>query len=164
MVAVHTARQQDIVRFRADIAALAAMVRRCVQLGLASSPRSKRLTRLYSTLMAECDGQEALNALDEQIRKAGDRVIGVGPRNMKGKIGVVAMNSLYTEVRRLHVEREKEEREQEKVIGRRMKIEKELEDLRCDCQMRMCRKCLELLRQCEECEEASAAWEKMSTK
>jgi hypothetical protein len=164
MAAVHTTRQQGVVRFRSDITALAATIRRCVQLGLASASRSKLLMRLHGALMAECDGQEALNALDQQISKVGDQLGGLGPRNTRGKDGMAAMGSVFTEVRRLQVERGKAEREQEKMIGRRVKIEKELEGLGCHCQAEVCRKCLELLRQCEECEEAGAAWEKMSMK
>ena len=164
MAAVHTAHRQDIVHFRSDIAALATVVGRGVQLGLASAPHSKLLMRLHSTLTAECDGQEALNALNEQIRKVGSRIMWLGPRNSRGKDGIVEMYSLLTEVRRLRVEKGKAEKDQEEVVGRRVKIEKELEGLGRQGRGIMCRKCLELLRQCEECEEAGAAWEKMSTK
>jgi hypothetical protein len=160
MAALHTVRRQNIVRFRSDIAALAATVGRSVQLGLAS----KLLMRLHGALVAECDGQEALNALDQQISKLGSRIAGLGPRNTRGKDGIAAMDLLLTEVKRLQAEKEKAEEEQEKVVGRRVKIEKELEGMECNCQARMCKKCLELLRQCEECEEAGVAWEKMSTK
>jgi hypothetical protein len=164
MTAVHTARRQDIVRFRSDIATLAATVGRRVQLGLASAPHSKLLMKLHGALIVECDGQEALNAVDKQIREVGDRIGGLGPRNTRGKDGIVAVGQLFTEVRRLDVEKGEMEREQEKAVGRRVKIEKELESLEGHRQAGMCKKCLELLRQCEECEEAGAAWEKMSTK
>lgn len=164
MAAVHTARRQDTARFRSDIAALATTIERCVQLGLASTPHSKLLIRLHGALVAECDGQEALNALDEQISKVGGQIKGLGPRYTRGKDGIAAMDPLFTEVRRLQVEKGKAEREQEKMVGGRVKIEEELDGLGCHCQERMCGKCLELLRQCEECEEAGAAWEKMSTK
>ena len=161
MAAVHTACQQNVVRFRSDIAALAVVVRRGIQLGLASS---KLLIRLHGTMMAECDGQEALNALDEQIREVGGSIARLGPKNSKGKDGIAAMYSVLTEVRRLQVEKGKAEKDLREVVGRRVKIEKELEGLGCHQTITMCRKCLELLRQCEECEEAGAAWEKMSTK
>jgi hypothetical protein len=164
MAAVHAARRQDIVRFRSDITDLAATVGRCVQLGLASAPHSKLLIRLHGVLMTECDGQDALNALDEQISKVGGRMGGLGPRNTRGKGGIVATDPLITEMRRLQAEKGKAEGEQEKVVEGRVKIEKDLDDLGCHCQERMCRKCLELLRQCEECEEVGAAWEKTSTK
>jgi len=164
MAAVHTACRQESVRLRSDIATLAATIERCVQLGLASTPHSKLLMRLYGALMVECDGQEALNALDEQISKVGGRIRGLGPRNTRGKDGITAMDALFTEVRRLQVEKGNAEREQEKMVGRRVKIEEELGGLECHCHERMCTTCLELLRQCEECEEAGAAWEKMSTR
>jgi hypothetical protein len=160
VAAVHTARQQKIVRFRSDIAAIAVVVGRCIQLGLASS---KLLMRLHDTMVAECDGHEALNALDKQIRELGGSIAWLGPRNSKGKDGIEAMYSVLTEVRRLQVEKGKAEKDLSEVIERRIKIEKEREGLG-DLPMAMCGKCLELLRQCEECEEASAAWEKMSTK
>jgi hypothetical protein len=161
MAAVHTARRQDIVRFRSDIAAAAVVVGRGIQLGLGSS---KLLMRLHGTMTAECDGQEALNALDEQSSEVGGLIVQLGRRNSKGKDGVAAMHSALTEARRLGVEKEKAEKDQKEVVERRVKIEEELEGLGCRLTKTMCRKCLELLRRCEECEEASVAWEKMSTK
>ena len=114
--------------------------------------------------MVECDGQKALNALDEQISKVRGQIGGLSWRCTREKDGIAAMEPLFTEARRLQVEKGMAEMEQEKVVGRRVKIEKELDGLECHCHAKMCRKCLELLRQCEECEEAGAAWEKMSTK
>jgi hypothetical protein len=160
VAAVHAARRQEIVRFRSDIATLAVVVERYIQLGAASS---KLLMRLHGAMVAECDGREALNALDEQIRGLGGSIAWLGPRNSKGKDGIAAMCSVLTEVRRLQVEKGKAEKDQNEAIERRVKIEKEREGLG-DLTMAMCGKCLELLRQCEECEEASAVWEKMSTK
>ena len=164
MAAMHTARREDTVRFRSDIADLVATVGHCIQLGLASAPHSKLLMKLHGTLMVECDGQETLNALDEQISKVNGQIRGLGWRYMREKDGIAAMEPLFTEVRRLQAEKWMAEREQEKVVGKRVKIEKELDGLECQCHAKMCTKCLELLRQCEECEEAGSTWEKMSTK
>jgi hypothetical protein len=47
------------------------------------------------------------------------------------------MDALFIEVRRLQVEKREVEREQEKVVGRRVKIEEELEGLGCACQARV---------------------------
>jgi hypothetical protein len=166
MSTLEESRREDIVRFRADIASLAATIRRCVQLGLASAPRSKLLMKLHAALSVECDAQEAVDRVNERIRKTGGRIGALGPRiDMKGEEGMVAVVRIFGEVARLQVEREGREKELERVGGRREGIEVELKGLGgCHCQAGMCRRCMELLRVCEECEEAARAWEKVAAK
>jgi hypothetical protein len=162
--AVEKARHADIVHFRAEIAALAASIRRCVQLGQAAAPRSKLLVELHGALTTECDGQERVDGLDERIRKIGNAICGLGPRNTRGEEGMRDVMGIFVQVSSLQAEKEGMQRELERVGRSRARIEKELAALGCHCHARMCEKCMELLRQCEECEEAGKAWEKMANK
>ena len=77
---------------------------------------------------------------------------------------MAAMTELFVEVSTLQAEKEKLERELERVVTKRMAIEREMEGLGCDCQGKMCARCMESLRQCEECEELGRAWEKTARK
>ena len=73
---------------------------------------------------------------------------------------MAATMGLFVEVSTLQAEKEKSERELERVVTKRMAIEREMEGLECYCQAKMCARCMESLRQCEECEELGMAWEK----
>ena len=78
---------------------------------------------------------------------------------------MVALMGLFVEVSSLQAEKEKLEGTLGSVVAKRVGIEKEVEGSGgCQCQAKMCAKCMELLRQCEECEQVGKAWQKASKK
>jgi hypothetical protein len=164
MSTMEKSRHDGVVRFRSDMAGLAATITRCVQLGVASAPRSKLLMKLYAAMAAECDAQEAVDGVNERIRMVGEEIGALGPRNTRGEEGIMAVMRILGELSMLQVEKEARQRELEELGGRRARIEEELKGGGCHCQAKMCAKCMELLRQCEECEEVGRVWEMMARK
>ena len=71
MSSIHTARRHEIQRFRSAIADLAASIGRKTQLGEVASPRAKSLVQFHGVLMRECDVQDAVDEVNERIRKCG---------------------------------------------------------------------------------------------
>jgi hypothetical protein len=161
MSTIQKSRHQDVVRFRSDVAAT---ITRCVQLGVASAPHSRLLMKLYATLGTECDAWEAVDGVNERIRKVGGEIGALGPGNTRGEESVMAVVGMLGELSMLQAEKERRQRELEKLGGKRAQIEEELKGGSCHCQAKMCGKCMELLRQCEDCEELGRAWEKMARK
>jgi hypothetical protein len=165
--ALERSHEEDMVHFRSDIACLAASIRRCIQLGLASAPRSRLLMRLHGALTAECHAQEVVDAVNERIRKVAARVGGLDVRKQMRAIeaegeGMKAVVEAFVQLSVLQVKRQGRERELEVAGKRRKVVEEELKALGgCHCHEGMCARCLELLRVCEECVEVVRMWEEV---